>query len=381
MITGSTVAMGMILAVNALPQLVLLLAGGRTADRLPRRMVVLVADSIGAAVLAVLTLAAVEHMIEVPLLVMTAFILGMVNAFHGPAYSAMNRDLLRDEQLRAANALATVSRNAVQAIGPPIAALAYSLGGPAIIFGLDGASFAAAVVTMWFTRIPADVTQRSSPDLFEDGSAPRGWFQQIRARARCPGLKYSLSVKWLRMTLVLSLIANFACVAPFLVLLPALVKAHHGSIYLLGILTTVEVVASIASSVLIGIFHFRFRPGRLFLALILFMGAGTIIMGAFSGDIDALFLGAALIGIGFSLDVIENTMLQALVPQHLLSRVYSVNMIISFALLPLGFAAGGTAARYVGATWVFAGGGAALICACVVAAIHPALRRLDDRRL
>lgn len=365
-ITGSAVAMGMILAVNALPQLALLLVGGRTADRLPRRVVILAADSTGTAVLAVLTFAAVAHAITVPMLVLTAFILGVVTAFHGPAYSAMNRDLVRAEQLRAANAVATVSRNAVQAVGPPIAAFAYSFGGPAAIFGLDGASFVVAVAAMWCTKVPNATVERSSSNLFQDISA---------------GLRYVFSVRWLRLALVLSLIANFACVAPFLVLLPALVKAQHGSIYLLGALTTVEVVASIASSILIGVFHFRLRPGHLFLVLTLFMGAGTIIMGAFSGEIEALFLGAALIGVGFSLDVIENTMLQALVPGHLLSRVYSVNMIISFALLPLGFAAGGTAARYLGVTWVFASGGAVLICACAFAAVHPALRRSGDARI
>src|SRR5690348_1733492 len=54
-LTGSTIAMGAVMAVNALPELALALFGGAINDRAPRRLVIIACDSVAAVVLAALT--------------------------------------------------------------------------------------------------------------------------------------------------------------------------------------------------------------------------------------------------------------------------------------------------------------------------------------
>jgi hypothetical protein len=110
------------------------------------------------------------------------------------------------------------------------------------------------------------------------------------------------------------------------------------------------------------------------------IGAGAITLGLLGDLLPALFLGAALVGAGLSFDVIENTILQVQVPEELLSRVYSVNMVVSFALLPLGYAAAGFLARWAGPSWVLAAGGAVLIASCFGAWLARPVRSLGSVR-
>jgi MFS family permease len=109
------------------------------------------------------------------------------------------------------------------------------------------------------------------------------------------------------------------------------------------------------------------------------IGAGTMTLGLLGNHPLALFLGAALVGVGLSFDLIENTIIQEQVPEQLLSRVYSVNVVASFALLPLGDAAAGLLAQWAGNSWVFAGGGAVLILSCLCGWLLRPVRALSLR--
>jgi hypothetical protein len=69
--------------------------------------------------------------------------------------------------------------------------------------------------------------------------------------------------------------------------------------------------------------------------------------------------------------------LQELIPRDQLGRVASVDMMGSFALLPLGFALTGWGIEAWGAAAVFIiGGGATVVCA-LLASLHPAAKQLD----
>lgn len=361
-LTGSTAAMGIVLAANALPEIALALFGGTLADRLPRRAVVLTADSVAGLVTWGLTMMSARRDLSVPLLTMAAILLGVVTAFYKPAYSAMNRDLIAQEHFRAANALLSVSGNVARVLGPAVGGLAYSLGGTTLVFGLDAASFSVAVAAMIVTRTRC---------------RPGGAQQQGLIRELMIGLRYTLTTRWLLLILAVSMIANFVCLAPFFVLLPALVRIHHDGVSTLGLLTSAEVLASIAGALIIaGRRGIRSSPALLLLASII--GVGTILMGLMADSLIALFLGATLVGAGLSFDVIENTIIQVGVPEELLSRVYSVDMVVSYALLPLGYAAAGFMASWAGITWVLAGGGVILIASCACTWMALPMRNLGS---
>lgn len=364
-LTGSTVAMGTVLAANEIPELVLLLLGGSFADRLSRRAVILSADSAACLVTAGLAVLAFTHSMSVSALAAGAFMLGLVTAFYGPAYSAMNKDLLRARDFRAANALLSMSGNGARVLGPAVAGLVYAFGGAGLVFAVDAVTFAIAITAMIFTRRASE--------------APRGAARSLRSEI-CTGLRYTAKTRWLRLILAVSLVVNFACLAPLFVLLPALIRSHHDGVGMLGILTTTQVLASIAGAAVIGKFLAKCRAGGCLLLLASAIGTGTVVLGLCARVPGALFLGVAFIGLGMSCDVIENTLLQSLVPGALLSRVYSVNMVVSFALLPAGYLLAGWLARAAGTASVFVAGGAALVAVCGCASLLPATRDLNEVR-
>jgi MFS family permease len=365
-LTGSTAVMGLILAMSAIPQLALVLFGGAAADRLPRRTVILVADTTAALVTLGLAAAASTRQLSVPMIASGALLLGTISAFYGPAYSALNRDMLPESDLSAGNALLASGTNLARALGPVLAGVIYAIAGATTVFAFDAGTFGLAAVAMLATRVPAS----SGPA--RDRAPGRA---SALLRDAAAGLRYTFGSPRLMLILMISAIANFACIAPYLVLLPGLVRSNHETIGVLGFLNATQITACIAASMLVGWAGTRLRPVPALLGLAGLIGAGTVIAGTGAADFLALGAGAALIGTGFAFDVIENTILQRSVPSELLSRVYSINMLVSFCLLPAGYTAAGFLARSAGIPAVLTSGGAILIAACVIAAMVAATRQ------
>jgi MFS family permease len=69
--------------------------------------------------------------------------------------------------------------------------------------------------------------------------------------------------------------------------------------------------------------------------------------------------------------------LQDMVPGELLGRVYSIDALGAFVLLPIGFALAGWATDLFGAPTVFLIGGPGTMALASLGLLHPAIRNLD----
>lgn len=362
-ITGSTVAMGAILAANTLSEVALTLFGGRLADRIPRNRIIILSDSVAGLILWFLAFASWHRAPSFGLLLGSSIALGVVAAFYRPAYQAINADLLTRNDLGAANSVLSLSNNVTRIAGPALGGLIYALSGLGMVFALDALSFSLAVLAMACTHIRPMTALDSDHGLLQELAA--GW-------------KHTLHTSWLTTIIVISLIANCVCLAPFFVLLPRLVKLSHGSVGTLGLLTSVELLAAGCAAMVLGMLPGAGHAVRWLLWLASAIGAGVIALGLVVGNTFLLFPGVILVGCGMSFDVIENTLIQTRVPKHLLSRVYSVNIVVSFSLLPLAYALSGFLAHWVGVRLVMVGGGALLVSACAVAALSGKLSDLTN---
>ncbi|MCX4784184.1 MFS transporter [Streptomyces sp. NBC_01264] len=83
-LTGSAAAMGLVLALNVLPQVVFALIGGTVADRLSRRMVIILSDSAAALGIGLLAVLSAAGLLSLPVLMAAAVLLGTISAFYGP---------------------------------------------------------------------------------------------------------------------------------------------------------------------------------------------------------------------------------------------------------------------------------------------------------
>ena len=351
-ITRSTSVMGIVLALNFLPQLALVLMGGAVSDRAVRRNVVLSADSAAAVVTVGLVIGSATHQLSAVVLMVGSLLLGVCSAFYDPAYAAMNRDLLPEADLHRANSILTISTNAARVLGPAIGGVAFGFGGATLLFSLDAASFLIAALAM------ARVTVAVREEQPERTDGTNGLFA---------GVVYTFRTRWLLVISIMTVVANCACLAPFRVLLPALVELAHGGPGTLGFLNGAEVAATVLGVILVRNARVGPRSRLMLAAMAGVLGLGTVVLGLSGLTPVALIAGPMLIGGGLAFNVIETTLLQTLVPAGLLSRVFSVNLLLSFSLLPVGYAVSGFLARLVGPYAVLVAGGLALLvgCACV----------------
>lgn len=366
-LTGSAAAMGLLLALNILPEIFLLLVGGALADRVARRKVILAADTVAGLTMLTLTLTAASGHLSFWLLAVSAVLLGIIGAFYSPAYASMNQDLVSGRQFRKANSFFTASGNLARLTGPLAAGLLYAAGGATAVFALNAASFAVAAIAMYFTRPPRRRAQREAS-------------RQSMRSDLAEGLTHTRKTGWILLILTISLVANCLCLAPYTVLLPALVRDTQAGIGTLGMLSAVEIALVMLSALAIGRLRLAGKAGYALLALAGCLGLGTLALSAAPHQYMLLFAGAALVGIGLSFDVVENTLLQTLVPEHLLSRVYSVNMVASYSLLPFAYALTGVVTKDVGVPVVLGTGGVIMVVLCALAAFHPEVKKLNAAR-
>jgi Transmembrane secretion effector len=358
-VTRSTADMGIALAANAIPQILLYLFGGVLGDRLPRRTIVLVADCVAGVATAGLAVAAVGGNLGFGGLLAGSGTLGVTAALYGPAYYAIVPDVLPRTHLLEGNTLLEVSGNLARVAGPLVAGITYAFGGAAITFGLDAASFMISAGCMALTVVPPTrVAYR--------GTVYRG----IR-----DGIAYMGKTRWIQLVISVSLVANAVGAAPLLVLLPRVVQNLHGGPRSLGIALAVQTGTAVASGIIISRARWLERSGVGLMVLAGAIGLGVAVVGL-ARSLGEVLIGMAVIGVGYGFNIIENTVMQMLVPSALMSRVFSVNLAASYAFLPLGYAVSGVIAQSAGAATVMLAGGLFLLTTAPGSALMPAIRHL-----
>jgi MFS family permease len=147
-LTHSSTALGVIVALQTLPVLLLGPYGGVIADRVDkRRMMIALQSAMGvqALVLGLLTVAGVVRVWEIGLL---AAVLGLNNAFENPARQSFMLEMVGPEHLRNAVSLNSVLVNTARVIGPAVAGILIATVGESVCFLLNAASFVAVVASL-----------------------------------------------------------------------------------------------------------------------------------------------------------------------------------------------------------------------------------------
>jgi MFS family permease len=147
-LTHSATALGIIIALQTVPVLVLGPYGGVIADRVNKRRLMIALQSVmgvQALVLGLLTVTGVVTVAEIGLL---AVMLGLNNAFENPARQSFMLELVGKEHLRNAVSLNSVLVNVARSIGPAVAGILIATVGDGICFLLNAASFVAVIISL-----------------------------------------------------------------------------------------------------------------------------------------------------------------------------------------------------------------------------------------
>ncbi len=170
-LTHSSTKLGIIIALQTLPVLLLAPYGGVLADRVDKRKMMIglqAAMGVQALILGVLTVTGAVRVWQIGVL---AVLLGLNNAFENPSRQSFMLEMVGPDHLRNAVSLNSVLVNVARTVGPAVAGILIATVGEGVCFLVNAASFVAVVaslVTMDLTALrPTEPTPRAKGQLRE----------------------------------------------------------------------------------------------------------------------------------------------------------------------------------------------------------------------
>lgn len=153
-ISGSSRLLGLDAFLGQIPIMLLSLVGGVVADRVERRYILIASQLVQMSCAFTLTALVAFGVVQVWHILTLSFIVGLAQAFGGPAYQALIPTLVKSEDLPNAIALNSIQFNLARVIGPVLGGLALAKLGAAWCFGLNGLSFIAVIITLVLVHSP-----------------------------------------------------------------------------------------------------------------------------------------------------------------------------------------------------------------------------------
>ncbi len=304
--------------------------GGMVADRVDRRKMLLLTQSLAmlqAALLAGLTLLGIVQVWEI---IALAFGLGFINAFDVPTRQAMTLDMVEPGDLRHAIALNSMMFNLARVIGPSLAGALIAIVGEGVCFALNALSFAAVLWSLFLMRLPV--------------RPPRVRTHPLREIAE--GYRFSMASPQIRSSLML--VGASSCFgAAYLSLMPAFTRdLLHGDASSYGTLMATVGVGALFGAYAISRLHERWLSLAPILAAACF-GLGLI---AFSHS-SSLWLSMLLLlptaACLMLLGGTTNTIIQIAAGEHYRGRVISHYTQSFMGMMPWGsLLLGWVATRY-----------------------------------
>jgi DHA3 family tetracycline resistance protein-like MFS transporter len=342
-LTGKASTLGFVLALESLAMLTTLLLGGVLADRYPRRLLMIGSDVARAAVMAVFfALDAAGHISLASVLVLAACF-GLADGFFQPAFGGIVPLVVEQPMLPSANSWIGVARNGSAILGPALAAVLYHSAGASVVWAIDAGSFVCSAAALWFAR---PRTLAPPP--------PQGLRREL-----AEGFRYVMSVPWIWTGIGAATVILMVAMSPYTALLPRVVQAHYHR----GVGSYGALFSAMAAGMVVGSLAWaRWHPQRL-RVVVCFASFGINDLGIVVLALSPWYWLAVVaavwrglwIGVGISAWM---TLLNELVPEHLLSRVSSFDFFGSMGLTPVGFSLAGAAAAVVAPTAILAVGGA-----------------------
>ncbi len=356
-LTGSGLALGTVLVVQAVPRALLMLVGGALADRISPRLTMLGSMGLRTVVVAPLAVLVITGHVQMWQVYGIALVFGIVDAFFMPARSSILPKVVKDHELEPGNAVLNVTGQASVILGPVLAGLTVAKFGTGWAFAADAAFFAIG----FFFILALPVAARAAAGAEHPDGGMGG---QILA-----GFRYSWADIGIRVTLIVIAVVDFAANGALGVGLPTLAHGRFAAgANGLGILYAAWGVGATAGALGAGFVPAPKVFGWMLVVMCVWLGAG---IGAV-GVVPSLPPAAIAMGLSGIVTGVINTYgiswLQRRTDPAMQGRVMSLVMLASMGTTPLAYAVSGVIAD-ASITWLFVlAGGMIFLCGAGAAA-------------
>jgi MFS family permease len=339
-LTDSTVQLGLVRGVQAIPILFLSPIAGSAADRYSRKTQILIAQIIDGAMFGALAILIFAGQIQPWHVYVSAFAMACVQTFQQPARAAIIGDVVPREGLTNAIGLNSIIFNVARSTGPALAGVLI------VAFGTGGAFATQAIfyllATYWTLRLRAAAASGT-------GRHGHGHADSF-ARSIVEGWKFSWRNLEVRTALIVVMFASLLIV-PFTTLLPVFARdildvGASGQ----GFLLTAMGIGALGSAMMIATFGDRMPRGLFMLGGVALYGLGVV---AFAASPWFQLSMALMIIVGFAnvcSHALVQTVIQSYSPAEFRGRAIAL-FHMSQVVMTVGSMAIGSLAAIIGTEW------------------------------
>jgi MFS family permease len=174
-ITGSPIDLGIVAALQTLPVLFVSAFAGVVADRVSKRSVMVVTQSVQMLLALLLGVLVVTHLVQIWHVYILAALLGLTNAFDMPTRQSFMIEMVGREDLMSAVALQSMQFNAARIVGPALAGLLIAAIGVTGSFFANAISFVPVIFGLLAMRTDRFYTPPAVEHLPVSKSLSQGW--------------------------------------------------------------------------------------------------------------------------------------------------------------------------------------------------------------
>jgi MFS family permease len=343
-LTGSGAAVGAITAVQFLPILLLAPRGGLIADRMDKRRLLYVTQSLASLIALTLGVLVLTNVVELWMVFGLALALGLVGSVDNPTRNSFVMEMVGRSKLANAVALNSVLVNSARVVGPAVGGLLIVTVGIGWCFVINSASYLVFITAISVMR--SDDIDRAKPELKQRG--------QLR-----DALRYVSVHPVLRSTLVMSAVIGLFAYE-FEVVLPLLARfTFGGDADTFGAMFAAMGIGAVIGGLFVAT-RGRTSPRAILVAAVAL--ATTIAATAFAPSVWIAYAMLVMVGMSSSAFLtLSNSVLQLESSAQLRGRVVGLRATAILGARPIGAPVVGWIGEHLGPRWALGLGAVATI--------------------
>ena len=337
-VSKSTAMMGTVMAIYMLPFVVLLPFSGVLVDKMNKIKIMFIVDSVRFILMLVLSLITFMSQLNMIFLFILMFIMGMMDSFFQPAYSGVRAKVFTKDIRNAANSITQVSMQGLRIFGPIIGGLIVTSFSAAWGFGIDALTY---IISLIFLLSLRSLSFQKITEIKENKNSIKQDFFE--------GIEVLKQQSWLWITILAFSLINIFSGGIIRILIPWLINIYYKyEPVVFGLVLSASGAGAIVCGIIFGLRKEWKKRGLLAYGGVAASGL-SLLLTPFVPNVPLLMMLMFLNGAGLMLfGLIWEISLQELVPEEKFGRVASLDMLGSFALLPVGYLLTGWLAEGIG---------------------------------